>query len=30
MKEIMRKTAEAGVAVGAVTAYTTFLVQMWT
>jgi hypothetical protein len=30
MKEIMKKTAEAGVAVGAVTAYTSFLIQMWT
>lgn len=30
MKEIMKKTAEAGVAVGAITAYTSFLVQMWT
>lgn len=30
MKEIMKKTAGAGVAVGAVTAYTSFLVQMWT
>ncbi len=30
MKEIMRKTAEAGVAVGAITAYTSFLIQVWT
>jgi hypothetical protein len=30
MKEIMKKTAEAGVAVGAITAYSAFLLQMWT